>query len=288
MSTPPFPSPTKTWHNDTYADIDPAKPKLSAKGKRVVITGGGTGIGAATAKSFAAAGAESIVLLGGRRENLLKETKDQLEKDFSNVKIDCHAVDITDLEVVRKAAKDIGEWDVLVLNAAYLPAPGLLGNSDLDDQAMGWAVAVQGNVQVIYSLLPQHKPNSAVVAVSTGAVSFPGNMLQGNAVYMALKTGLAKLMEIMSAEVPDCRWVTLHPGAVETDMFEKSGFRGAVPMDSVALAANFTLWLTSPEAAFLNGRFAWSNWDVNELKARADEIQNSPMLTMNIVGWPFS
>lgn len=44
------------------------------------------------------------------------------------------------------------------------------------------------------------------------------------------------------------------------------------------LAANHSVWLTSPEAKFLKGKFVWSNWDVDELKARADEIQNSPTL----------
>lgn len=54
-----------------------------------------------------------------------------------------------------------------------------------------------------------------------------------------------------------------------------------------ALPAHFCVWLASPEAGFLNGKFVWSNWDVPELKARAEEIQSSPMLTTNIIGWPF-
>lgn len=85
----------------------------------------------------------------------------------------------------------------------------------------------------------------------------------------------------------------------------KSGFRGLVPFDdgadapynlvhvvadhdyAVDLPAHFFVWLASAEAHFLNGKFVWVNWDVGELKSRAEEIQNSPILTPNIVGWPF-
>lgn len=47
------------------------------------------------------------------------------------------------------------------------------------------------------------------------------------------------------------------------------------------------MWLASPEARFLNRKFLWANWDVDELKARADEIANGSLLDMNLVGWPF-
>jgi hypothetical protein len=44
------------------------------------------------------------------------------------------------------------------------------------------------------------------------------------------------------------------------------------------------VWLASPEARFLNGKFVWVNWDIDELKARADEIQNSSLLTLALDG----
>lgn len=56
----------------------------------------------------------------------------------------------------------------------------------------------------------------------------------------------------------------------------------------VDLPAEFSVWLTSPEAAFLNGRFAMANWDVEELKAKADRIQSGQLLTSGVNGWPFS
>lgn len=48
---------TKTYHNKPYDLISPSRPELSASGKNVVITGGGTGVGKSIALSFAQAGA---------------------------------------------------------------------------------------------------------------------------------------------------------------------------------------------------------------------------------------
>jgi hypothetical protein len=52
----------------------------------------------------------------------------------------------------------------------------------------------------------------------------------------------------------------------------------------VDLAASFTVWLTSPEAKFLKGKFVYANWDVEELKERATEIENSDMLLQALAG----
>jgi hypothetical protein len=47
------------------------------------------------------------------------------------------------------------------------------------------------------------------------------------------------------------------------------------------------VWLSLPEAQFLNGRFVYVNWDVDELKAKAQEISSGLQLTAGIYGWPF-
>ena len=57
--------------------------------------------------------------------------------------------------------------------------------------------------------------------------------------------------------------------------------------DIVSLPANFHVWLASCEAQFLKGKFLWSNWDVDELKARAKELESGPQLSIGLVGWPF-
>lgn len=134
-------------------------------------------------------------------------------------------------------------------------------------------------------------------------------MLPGLSAYASSKLAQVKLLEFLAAENPNIFVASLHPGIVETKTFTKSGSKAdALPMDKgesyvppplsttlaaflivtepdmtlpniVQLPAHFTVWLTSPEAAFLKGRLVWANWDVNELKARAEEIASGVQLT---------
>ena len=57
--------------------------------------------------------------------------------------------------------------------------------------------------------------------------------------------------------------------------------------DLVSLPASFNVWLASPEARFLKGKFLWANWDVDELKSKAKEIEEGTQLSIGLVGWPF-
>ena len=55
----------------------------------------------------------------------------------------------------------------------------------------------------------------------------------------------------------------------------------------VSLPASFNLWLASSEAKFLKGKFLWCNWDIEQLKARAEELQSGNELSIFLVGWPW-
>jgi hypothetical protein len=52
----------------------------------------------------------------------------------------------------------------------------------------------------------------------------------------------------------------------------------------VELAASFMVWISSPEAAFLKGKFVWSNWDVDELISKKEELLSTPALTLGLIG----
>jgi hypothetical protein len=54
----------------------------------------------------------------------------------------------------------------------------------------------------------------------------------------------------------------------------------------VNLPADFVVWAVSPEAKFLKGKLVWSNWDVDELKAMEEEIEETDKFTFGLLGWP--
>jgi len=53
---------------------------------------------------------------------------------------------------------------------------------------------------------------------------------------------------------------------------------------AVDLSGHFCLWLVSSEADFLRGKFVWVNWDIDELKARKEEILSTDLLEMKLGG----
>jgi hypothetical protein len=50
------------------------------------------------------------------------------------------------------------------------------------------------------------------------------------------------------------------------------------------LAAGTAVYLASPQARFLSGRYMSANWDVNELEARKSEIMKKNLLTVDLKG----
>lgn len=55
---------------------------------------------------------------------------------------------------------------------------------------------------------------------------------------------------------------------------------------TASLPGDFVVWVVSPEAAFLKGKYVFVNWDVDEMKAQAAEIEGSTKLSMWLEGLP--
>ncbi len=88
------------------------------QGKRVLVTGGGTGLGKSMGRRFLELGAELVIC--GRREAVLEETVAEFHTDYLG-RASWHACDIRDAEAVEAMVADIwrdGPLDVLVNNAA--------------------------------------------------------------------------------------------------------------------------------------------------------------------------
>ena len=85
------------------------------KGRKILITGGNSGIGLAIAKKCIAEGAEILII--GRNEQKLKETANALGEKCRYLQFDVSQIEEID-ETMKKAAKLAGgEFDALVLNA---------------------------------------------------------------------------------------------------------------------------------------------------------------------------
>lgn len=88
------------------------------KGKRALVTGGGTGLGKNIGRRYAQLGADIVIC--GRRLDKLEETKEEFERD-TGVNVAVHTVDVRDAEAVDDMMGDIwaqAPLDILVNNAA--------------------------------------------------------------------------------------------------------------------------------------------------------------------------
>jgi NADP-dependent 3-hydroxy acid dehydrogenase YdfG len=130
---------TKTTHNNVYPAISPSRPELSQAEKTVLITGGGDNLGLSIAHAFVQASAKTVIITG-RRSDVLKTAKDQLEEKIGEINspsaVIAAAVDITDRKQVDELWEDLRELgvvvDVLVSNAAKPPQPKKI-LEDIDD-----------------------------------------------------------------------------------------------------------------------------------------------------------
>ncbi|KAF2122991.1 hypothetical protein BDV96DRAFT_639542 [Lophiotrema nucula] len=284
----PFPSPTPTWHDNTYPSLSPTRPELSAKGKTVLITGGGTGIGAETARFFARAGASRIALLG-RREQPLIDTKASIESEHPGVDVFTASTDVTKKTEVDDAfarfAGD-GKIHVVVSNAAITGPLESVRDVDPDAFLNGVQSNLKGALYVAQAFLRYAGEDAAAIDVNSSAAHL--NFAAGFASYSVAKWAQYRLWSSLGFANPQVRVYSIQPGVVDTDMNKAAGGVKAVGFeDHVSLPASFNVWLASPEARFLKGKYLWVNWDVDELKARAKEIEEGTEFDLGLVGWPW-
>lgn len=214
---PAYPSPVATWRTCSYAAISASLPHLSTTGKNIVITGAGSGIGAAIAHSFAASGASTISLLG-RRESALSSTKSSLFEKFPDTKVFKYATDLTSAQSVYQAFADIrssiGNIDILVANAGYSPPLKTIANSTIEEWSTSFDINVIGNVNLVKAFLPLAAKNASVLHITAGAAHVPH--LPGFGAGSTSKLAGAKVFEYLHYENPDLFIVNIHPGLIDT------------------------------------------------------------------------
>lgn len=306
MTEPVVPHFTKEYHRAPYPSISPTRPELSAAGKTIIITGAAGGIGTAICKAFVDAGAKNLIALDFNQLGLLK-LKKQLEDDGSS-KIHPIVLDITNTEAVKRTFDNIesafGKADVLVNNAGYHSQKQPLFELDIDDWYRNFDINVKGSFIVAVEFLRHAKPDAVLINLSSIVAHYGvrrGYSKHGSG-YAASKIAITKVMDIIQEEVPNVRIVNMHPGLVATAMAARAGttedsgdsgkpcpyyflpeslFTKAGPVD---LPGHFAVWLASPEAEFTKARLVWSNWDVDEMMERKNEIIEKDLLRLELSG----
>ena len=178
--------------------------------RRVVITGGSRGIGAATVRRFTAAG-DQVYFLYEKSTELAR----QLEQETGAVGIAC---DISQEDAVNRAFQQIGPVDVLVNNAGITRDGLLLRMSEADFDAV-----LNANLKGAFLCCKEAARRMVrqrwgrIVNLSS-VVALRGNAGQTN--YAASKAGLIGLTKSLARELAS-RNVTVNavaPGFIETDM----------------------------------------------------------------------
>ncbi|CAM3476974.1 3-ketoacyl-ACP reductase [Aeromicrobium ponti] len=188
------------------------------KGKTVLITGAGRGIGRATAIALAKEGV-NIGLLGRTIENLEKVADELSQYD---VNVSAAAADVAELEAVTHAVEhiksDLGTVDILINNAGIAKFGGFLELSPEE-----WESIIQVNLMGVYNvtravlpdMIEQKSGDIINIASTAGQKGAPVT-----SAYSASKFAVLGLTESLMLEVRkhNIRVSALTPSTVATDL----------------------------------------------------------------------
>jgi hypothetical protein len=213
--------------------------------KTVIITGGSDGVGAATARLFAEAGANLMLVARGKKK--LEAVADEL-RDKTRVEI--FAMDVADTEacidVFKKAHFEFGSVDILINNAGY-HCRGAVEAVNSDELGRMVDVNLRSPIVLTRIALPylREAGEGAIINVGSlaGRVVYPGA-----SVYSATKSGLRLFTHGLAEELRGSKIKIglVSPGPVSTgfimsDIDETSDITFSQPMSTAEEVAQVVL-----------------------------------------------
>lgn len=194
----------------------------SIKGKTAIITGGGRGIGRATAIALANEGV-NVGLIGLKQENLDKVS---VELQDANVKVATASADVTDLAAIEQATEklknELGAIDILINNAGTGKFGGFLELSPEE-----WKNIVDVNLMGVYNatravlpgMIEQSSGDIINISSTAGQKGAPVT-----SAYSSSKFAVMGLTESLALEVRkhNIRVTAMTPSTVVTDLAHES------------------------------------------------------------------
>jgi NAD(P)-dependent dehydrogenase (short-subunit alcohol dehydrogenase family) len=221
-------------------------------GKVVMITGASRGIGAATARVFAEAGARVVLLARGG--DAIAELAGEIGE--AAIAVPCDISRYWEVEAaVNTALQTFGRLDVLIGNAGILKPIVSLAEADPEE----WGQVIDVNIKGVFNGMRAALPVMAaqgggtIITVSSGAAHNP---LEGWSAYCTSKAGAAMLTRAAHLENADkgMRVMGLSPGTVATQMQRDIKASGVNPVSELAWEdhippewpAKCLLWMCGP------------------------------------------
>lgn len=201
------------------------------KGKVVLVTGGSSGIGKATALMMAEAGAKVIVV--ARKESELKETKKEIESAGGTAFT--YSCDLADFAAADKLCKDVladhGAVDVLVNNAGRSIRRSInLSYDRFHDFERCMQLNYFGSLKMILGLLPVMEERRSGHIINISSIGVLTNAPRFSA-YVASKAALDAFSRCAAAEFNDTgvAFTTINMPLVRTPMIAPTKIYESVP-----------------------------------------------------------
>ena len=194
---------------------------MSFNDKVVLITGGGSGIGATTARAFVEAGAK--VVLNGRREEKLRQIAEEI--DSSGDRVAYYAGDIgqriAGKRLVETAVEQFGGVDVLFNNAGVFEPKSFLDHTD--DDLDSYMNLLRGYFVTTQAAIPEMLKRGGGAIVNTGSMwalnAIAATPCSGSS---TAKGGVHALTRNLAIEFApqNIRVNAIAPAVVETPLFD--------------------------------------------------------------------
>lgn len=185
-----------------------------------LVTGGGTGIGAAITRRLVEDG--YAVIVAGRRRERLEAVAAELGESVSTVQLD-----VTDAASVAAAIGSLERLDVLVNNAGGAIGLSPVEDADLDEWEAMYATNVLGTVRMTQAALPLLRRSAGATIVNVSSIAGE-RVYAGGGGYTAAKHGESVVSETLRLELngSHVRVIDIRPGMVHTEEFSLTRLHG--------------------------------------------------------------